>query len=123
MENTFSLRDLQNPHNADKLNKVLSCARAFRNNYVDQIILEKFGAWLNQTAWTDETGWHITFRCDPLTVGGHVEKRTALVHDFLACLDTVFMTSKARRTVTEMGPELTSEIKVIYHTGTNSIGD
>ena len=87
METVYTIRDLQNTHTLDFLNRVMSIV-----NSVDQeaLLVLKVGYGLNQLDWADETWNFMTFRCHPIWVSGRPERKAELVEKLFAALRANF---------------------------------
>lgn len=123
MKSPYKFRDMQSPFILARVTQVLHCAREVghkEGTSVDTILIEEIGHTLEQEAWLDRSGWYVTFRCDPLTVGSSWDRRNVLVSRFLKALSDVYGVIDK---VQESSNETTDHVHVFFSTGSHSIGD
>lgn len=122
----IDIREMQSPYVRRKLISILEAADLFRDSrtscVVDRVILKDAGTILTQLAWSDETGFYVVFRCDPLTISGKPETRAKLVSEFIAELDRIFVLPKSK-SVIELGNDLEDAVEVRYVMSSHTIGD
>jgi len=87
METVYTIRDLQNTHTLDFLNRVMSIVNSVSK---EDLLVEKVGYGLNQLDWTDETWNFMTFRCHPIWVSRRPDRKAELVEKLLAALRPAF---------------------------------
>ena len=90
-------------------------------DYMDRgsVILEEVGHWLNQSSWTDETGYYLKLRLAPLDAGRKdvQEKGRKVLQAFRA------LYPGAKASFVEGSLEDGEKVTLAIHTSTHSIGD
>jgi hypothetical protein len=119
----FTIRDANNEHYLNQFVKVTGIFRDCSKDSGlgnDVLILEAFGSTLVQSAWTDETGYYITYRLHPLYSKLDALKVAAAKAEskFLA----MFPGKQFKRQVEDLNDPNT-RITLLVECGSYSIGD
>ena len=128
MFQSIKAADLLNSNNrklAEKVAGLWDRCVAPEEQYMERgsVILVDFGHWLNQSAWTDETGFFLKFRLAPLDRkrAGVREKGREVLRGFTKMFGQYQRTTTYDEDVLDECGEGT--ITVVVVTGTHMIGD
>lgn len=123
---TFTPRELINTYNRQVMTKVAEIFESVLRNGValDQsVILEDCGSWLEQSDWTDRSGFYMTIRLHPLDRHREEvqEKGRTIVRRFLELFPA--RTANGTSYEGQDGYKDGEKVTVYVHTSTYSIGD
>lgn len=115
---SFSVRDA-NEHNIELLRNVVKASKDPNVHWSQSIILEDFGSTLTQHAWTDETGYFVTYRLHP--IDRHLQYAKDLAKKFENEFAKLFPGKLLIRSIEGEGDAERVTLSVVCNT--HSIGD
>jgi len=81
LKHSFKIRDAVNPKYLEYLGSAGEIIRKTNEGLkaLDLVLLEDFGDVLIQNAWTDETGYFLTYRISPIFIGNPKVKEAHII--------------------------------------------
>lgn len=112
----FSVDNCRNSYFFDLFTKVVQSTKGH-----PKVILTDFGSWVVQGAWSDTTGWYVSYRPEPSWVSRMPDRRNELSAAYNEELSGLFQ--KEPFEVESNDASIESIITVYFKEGQYSIGD